>query len=53
MPAIIFGVITFFYLTDWPKEAHWLEPEERDWITNELEREKQAKKAVQIGRAHV
>ncbi|MEQ1947007.1 MAG: MFS transporter [Bryobacteraceae bacterium] len=45
-PAIIFGVITFFYLTDWPKDAHWLEPEERDWITNELEREKQAKKAV-------
>ena len=45
-PAILFGAITFFYLTDWPKEAHWLAADERDWITGELDREKQAKKAV-------
>jgi ACS family tartrate transporter-like MFS transporter len=45
-PAIVFGVVTIFYLTDWPRDAHWLEKDERDWITDELEREKQAKKAV-------
>jgi MFS transporter, ACS family, tartrate transporter len=46
-PAIVFGVVTVFYLTDWPRDAHWLEKDEREWITDELEREKQAKKAVQ------
>ena len=46
VPAVIFGVITIFYLTDWPSEAHWLEKDERDWIMGELEREKNAKKAV-------
>jgi ACS family tartrate transporter-like MFS transporter len=46
VPAIVFGVITIFYLTDWPSEAHWLEKDERAWIIGELEREKNAKKAV-------
>ena len=46
IPAIIFGVITIFYLTDWPEQARWLPPEERDWIRSELEREKQEKKAI-------
>jgi ACS family tartrate transporter-like MFS transporter len=46
VPAVIFGVVTIFYLTDWPRDAHWLEKDERDWITDELEREKQAKRAV-------
>jgi len=45
-PAIIFGVVTFFYLTDWPKDATWLPEDERNWITAELEREKHAKNAV-------
>jgi ACS family tartrate transporter-like MFS transporter len=43
---LIFGVVTIFYLTDWPKDAHWLEKDERDWIMDELEREKQATRAV-------
>src|SRR3990167_4727944 len=46
IPAIIFGVITIFYLTDWPEQARWLPPEEREWIRTELEREKQEKKAI-------
>ena len=44
IPAIIFGLITIWYLTDWPAQARWLPDQERDWITNELQREKQAKK---------
>jgi MFS transporter, ACS family, tartrate transporter len=39
IPAFIGGIATLFYLTDWPKDAHWLAPEERDWITTELNRE--------------
>jgi D-galactonate transporter len=46
LPALIFGVVTIFYLTDWPREAGWLSAEEREWITDELEREKSARRAV-------
>ncbi len=43
IPAIVLGVITIFYLTDWPAEARWLPPDERSWITEQLKREKQTK----------
>ncbi len=43
LPAIVFGVISIFYLTDWPRQARWLPDDEREWITGELERERQAK----------
>src|SRR5690606_39741342 len=29
IPAVIFGIITLFYLTDWPHEARWLPEDER------------------------
>lgn len=45
-PAIVFGVVTIFYLTDRPHQARWLPDDEREWLTGELEREKQAKQAV-------
>ena len=46
LPAIILGVVTLFYLTDWPREARWLSEPEREWITKELDRERRAKDAV-------
>jgi len=46
MPAIVFGVITIYYLTDRPQQACWLPPDERDWIVAELEREKREKEAL-------
>jgi ACS family tartrate transporter-like MFS transporter len=46
IPAVILGIVTIYYLTDKPSQADWLEEEEKEWITAELEREKQAKKAV-------
>jgi MFS transporter, ACS family, tartrate transporter len=46
MPAIIFGVVTIFYLTDWPQQARWLSDDERDWLTSQLEQERQAKQVV-------
>ncbi len=45
IPAVIAGIITIFYLTDWPHQANWLPAEEREWLTSELEREKDRKKA--------
>ena len=39
IPAILGGIAAWFYLTDRPKQAHWLAPEERQWIVDEIERE--------------
>jgi MFS transporter, ACS family, tartrate transporter len=44
IPAVIFGVIVLFYLTDHPRQAHWLKPDERDWIAAKLDAEKQAQR---------
>jgi sugar phosphate permease len=46
IPAVLLGLITLVYLTDWPRQAKWLRPEEREWITAQLEREKKAKQEV-------
>jgi MFS transporter, ACS family, tartrate transporter len=43
-PAIVFGVVTIFYLTDRPHQAKWLAEDEREWITAELEKEHQTKR---------
>jgi ACS family tartrate transporter-like MFS transporter len=45
VPAVILGVVTLFYLTDRPQQARWLKPDERDWLSTELEAEKAAKPA--------
>jgi ACS family tartrate transporter-like MFS transporter len=45
IPAVILGFVTLFYLTDHPRDAKWLKPEERDWITAQLESEKLEKRA--------
>ena len=31
-PALILSVVVFFYLTDRPADATWLEPDERAWL---------------------
>src|SRR5262249_31109530 len=46
IPAILLGIITIFYLTDWPSQAHWLPVEERKWLSGQLESELQAKKTT-------
>lgn len=43
LPAVIFGIVTIFYLTDRPHQARWLPDDERDWVTAELEDERHAK----------
>src|SRR5437016_6467637 len=44
IPAVLLGIITLWYLTDWPRQADWLPADEKLWITTELEREKESKK---------
>src|SRR3954468_16221787 len=43
IPAVLLGLATFFWLPDRPNEAHWLRPEERDWINAKLAGERAAK----------
>lgn len=45
-PAVILGIVTIFYLTDRPHQAKWLTTDECNWITTELEQEKEARLAV-------
>jgi ACS family tartrate transporter-like MFS transporter len=54
IPAVLLGITTLFYLTDRPSQAVWLPEEERAWITRELDRSKEEKKAARsytIGQA--
>jgi ACS family tartrate transporter-like MFS transporter len=39
-PAVLFGVICFFYLTDRPAEARWLASDEKAWLESEMQKEK-------------
>jgi len=38
-PALILSVVVFFYLTDRPADARWLEPDERAWLVDRLQEE--------------
>jgi nitrate/nitrite transporter NarK len=40
MPAMLLAVATWFYLTDRPEQAKWLEDEEREWLSGQLEAER-------------
>jgi D-galactonate transporter len=43
LPAIICGVLTYFFLPSRPAEARFLTQSEKNWVTNEVAREEQAK----------
>jgi ACS family tartrate transporter-like MFS transporter len=40
LPAVLLGIVTLFYLTDRPDQAHWLALEERSWLASQIEAEK-------------
>jgi ACS family tartrate transporter-like MFS transporter len=41
IPAILLGAVTWTYLIDRPEEAPWLRSEERDWLIENLRRERE------------
>jgi ACS family tartrate transporter-like MFS transporter len=47
IPTLLIGVITLFVLTDRPERAKFLTPEEKNWLSNKLAAEQQAKETVQ------
>lgn len=38
-PAILLGVVAFFFLTDWPGQAAWLTADQRKWLEQKLKEE--------------
>jgi ACS family tartrate transporter-like MFS transporter len=46
IPAVVIGLITGFYMTDRPEQAHWLPEDERHWLIGELAKELEAKSKI-------
>lgn len=40
IPAVLLGVVTYFYLDDAPQQAKWLEPQQRQWLVNKMSEER-------------
>ncbi|MCX3310993.1 MFS transporter [Pantoea vagans] len=43
VPAILLGLMAFFFLPDSPSDARWLSDEEKSWLTGTLEQERKVK----------
>jgi len=46
-PAVLLAFVTYFYLTDLPTDAHWLQPDERTWLRDRLDAERRQREAAQ------
>ncbi|QXH53883.1 MFS transporter [Pseudomonas fakonensis] len=46
VPAVFLGIACFLFLTDRPEQAKWLTQQEKEWLTGELERDRQSRKNV-------
>lgn len=47
IPAILVGLIAWFWLVDKPEQARWLNDDEKQWLVSELEREHATKQNSQ------
>ncbi|SDI76142.1 MFS transporter [Propionivibrio dicarboxylicus] len=45
IPALILGVVVFFYMTDKPEQATWLKDDERNWLVSAMNAEVASKAA--------
>jgi D-galactonate transporter len=45
-PALILSVVVFFYLTDRPADATWLDSDERAWLENRMALERKQREAA-------
>jgi ACS family tartrate transporter-like MFS transporter len=46
LPPVLMGLVTLWYLTDRPHQAHWLPPDEKRWLTDALKTEEARKIAA-------
>src|SRR6201995_5164270 len=47
LPSILVGLAVLFYLTDFPRQAHWLQQDEIAWLANGQATEKRNKEKVE------
>ncbi|NII49883.1 MFS family permease [Frigoribacterium endophyticum] len=52
VPAIVIGVVAWFYLKDRPSDAKWLTREEQVWLTGALQKEAATKTGSTAGGKH-
>lgn len=45
-PSLVLAVVTYFYLTDRPAEATWLDADQRNWLSGRLAAEDKAREHV-------
>lgn len=45
IPAVVLGVVTFFFLTDRPAKAGWLADDEKEWLTATMKEEEAQRSA--------
>ena len=46
LPALVLSVVVYFYLTDGPEHAHWLLPEQREWLSKRLAAERSQRESI-------
>jgi ACS family tartrate transporter-like MFS transporter len=46
VPAVLGGVLCFFYLTDRPQDARWLTPAEKQWLLSEQDKDRRTRPAA-------
>ena len=51
IPPVLLGIVSFFYLTDRPSDAHWLSADQKHWLTSALTAEAQERAAA--GRVNI
>ena len=52
LPAVLLGIVAFFYLTDLPGQAKWLSCEQKQWLESNLRAEKsETVQAIPIAKA--
>jgi ACS family tartrate transporter-like MFS transporter len=49
LPAVVLGIIALRWLTDRPEKATWLPREDREWLSQEMERERAERNRRHVG----
>jgi ACS family tartrate transporter-like MFS transporter len=53
IPAVVMGIAVLFLISDRPRQASWLRPEEAEWLEQTLEAERRSVAASGVTLAHV
>ncbi len=46
VPAVVLGIVFWIYMTDWPSQAHWLAPAQREWLIARLDAEQARRESI-------